>query len=158
MARAPLFYSAVFVVLKRDDGAYLLQKRRNTGYMDDHYDLSVSGHVEPDESIIVSAVREASEEIGVLIDPDDLELAMCTQMNEERPYLNYIFLVTKWQGEACIGEPEKCSRLDWFHADEFPVTLTPTAAIFKEGDFTSKFHFEYVDKERLCKIKDSTTI
>ena len=54
---------AAYVLLRRGDEV-LLQLRRNTGYMDDHWAAAAAGHVEADESVFEAAVREAREELG----------------------------------------------------------------------------------------------
>ena len=43
----------------------LLQLRKNTGFMDNMYDVSCGGHVKKGESLLNTAVREAKEEIGI---------------------------------------------------------------------------------------------
>jgi 8-oxo-dGTP diphosphatase len=49
----------------------LLLIRANTGYMDGHASLP-AGHVEPGEPADAAAVREAKEEIGVVVAPADV--------------------------------------------------------------------------------------
>ena len=66
---------AVFLVLTRetDNGTeIMLQRRCNTGYMDGKYDMACSGHLESGESISTAVVREAKEELGIIIDEKDL--------------------------------------------------------------------------------------
>src|SRR5262245_13673542 len=70
---------AAYVVFLRpgDSGReVLLMRRANTGYMDDHWAL-VAGHVEPGESCVAAAVREAREEVGVDVAPEALT-PLCT--------------------------------------------------------------------------------
>ncbi len=148
-----LFKSAVFVVLQNDAGEYLLQERINTGYMDDHYDLSATGHVEPNESIIDAVIREAKEEIGVIIQPEDLQLVMNTQMNDSENYLNFIFESRKWEGVPKVCEPDKCGNLAWFTENNLPRRVTPTVRLFmdrKPGG--SNVVYEYVDTARLAQL------
>ena len=150
--RSPLFYSAVFVLLKQTDGKYLLQQRASTGFMDGHYDISATGHVEYGESIVTAALRELTEEVGVTADPSDLRLIMGSQMNTYRQYLNYTFVCETWKDEPRILEPEKCSDLAWFAPEELPERLTPTLALLQEAGFTEEFHFEYVDSARQTRL------
>lgn len=147
--RQPIFHSAVFVLLENELGEFLLQKRQNSGYMDGRYDFSASGHVELDESVYTAATREVQEEIGVVIDPDDLELMMLVQMDVDRAYLNYIFYSRKWQGTPEIRETEKISQLGWYSKADLPDKLVPTMALLREKGFRADTtRVEYVDIDR----------
>ena len=67
---------AAYVILLREGGRgpeVLLQLWRGTGYMDGHWACEAAGHVEAGESVLDAAVREAHEEIGVVVDPRALE-------------------------------------------------------------------------------------
>ncbi|MBI5154428.1 NUDIX domain-containing protein [Candidatus Poribacteria bacterium] len=61
-----LLHRAVHVILMDGDGRILLQKR---GDSKDHFpgwwDVSVGGHVGPDEAYLEAAVREVAEEMGI---------------------------------------------------------------------------------------------
>ena len=61
----------VYVLLRRGDGRILLLERANTGYADGQL-CPPSGHLEQGESVIDGAIREASEEVGITIDPGNL--------------------------------------------------------------------------------------
>ncbi len=148
MAHQPNFFSAVFVLLENEAGEILLQRRVNTGFMDGHYDMSATGHVDNEEYIVDAIIREAKEEIGVDIAPEDLKIIMAAQMNADRPYLNYVFLCKKWQGEPKIMEPQKCDDLTWFNKTNLPELLTPTLHLLRTRDFSETLGFEYMDLER----------
>jgi 8-oxo-dGTP pyrophosphatase MutT (NUDIX family) len=61
----------VYVLLRRPDGRILLGERANTGYADGQL-RPPSGHLKDGESVIDCAVREAKEEAGITIDPQDV--------------------------------------------------------------------------------------
>ena len=66
-----------------DGDRVLLQLRSNTGYYDGWWAASAAGHVESGESVFAAAVRETSEELGIVIDADDL--APLTTMHRTAP-------------------------------------------------------------------------
>ena len=63
---------AVHLILTNDRGECLFLRRFNTGYKDGEYGL-VSGHVEEGENLKSAMIREAREEVGITLSPDDLE-------------------------------------------------------------------------------------
>ena len=68
--------SCCILVLTRkvdENTEILLQKRKNTGYMDNMYDMACSGHLEKGESLSQAIIREAKEKIGIEIQEKDLK-------------------------------------------------------------------------------------
>lgn len=103
----------------------LLQKRCNTGYGDGMWDCGTSGHVEDGESMKAAMVREAKEELGIVIQYEDVHFATFTHKNTPGGaiYYNTFFYVNRYKGEPRIMEPEKCSDLQWFYLEELPENL-----------------------------------
>lgn len=106
----------VHVMLVRD-GTVLLGKRSGTGYGDGRWHLP-SGHLEPGESVVGAAVREAREEVGVTIRPEDLEFAHVMHRAPDR--VGLFFLARKWAGEPYNAEPHKCAALAWRPLGQLP--------------------------------------
>lgn len=101
----------------------LLQKRRNTGYMDGYYDFAASGHIEKNESAKAAMVREAKEELGIDIAKEDLQFSSVVHKNlvrDETSYFNFYFYTEKYLGVPHVNEPEKCSEIKWFPIDALP--------------------------------------
>lgn len=109
------------LVLRRGDEV-LLGLRRNTGYADGRWHLP-SGHTEAGESGSEATAREAFEEIGVTIAPDDLDFVhlMHHRTNEGRVALFYS--ATHWEGEPTNREPDKCAELRWFPLTDLPPMI-----------------------------------
>ncbi|MDX6278757.1 MAG: 8-oxo-dGTP diphosphatase [Nocardioidaceae bacterium] len=120
---------AAYVLLRRGDEV-LLQLRRGTGYMDEHWACAAAGHVEAGESVFEAAVREAAEELGVTIDPSDLEplTGMHRTAGNGRPIderVDWFFACTKWQGTPALTELDKAADLRWFTLDALPEPVVP---------------------------------
>lgn len=111
-----------------EEDQILLQLRRGTGYMDEHWATAAAGHVERGESVFAAAVREATEEIGVT----DVELTPLCAMHrtgatgdpvDER--VDWFLLATSWSGEPRILEADKCADLRWFGLHDLPTPVVP---------------------------------
>jgi len=115
---------SVYLVLIKDN-KILLSRRYNTGYFDNNYSFP-AGHLDGGETLKQAMVREAKEEIGVVLDPTDLELIHI--MNRRIPdneRVDFFFTARKWQGEPKIMEPEKCDDLSWFELSNLPSNIIP---------------------------------
>ncbi len=93
----------------------LLQLRRNTGWMDDHWAAAAAGHVEPLETAYDAAHREAREELG--IGGLDLRHEVTMQRTGSADPLDqrvdFYFTSRTWSGEPRVAEPEKTAGLRW---------------------------------------------
>jgi 8-oxo-dGTP diphosphatase len=128
---------AAYVLLMRDGEArdgrpaaeVLLQRRRNTGFMDGHWAASAAGHVEPGEACTAAAVREAREELGVSLSPEDL-VGLCAvhrHQDTDRPVdqrVDFFFSCRRWSGEPTLQEG-KASALAWFDVATLPDPVVP---------------------------------
>jgi 8-oxo-dGTP pyrophosphatase MutT (NUDIX family) len=123
---------AAYVLFVREDPVpgILLQLRRSTGYMDDHWATAAAGHVEQGESVVDAARREVHEEVGLDVPADRLELL--TVMHRTAPgggpieeRVDFFFRCTAWEGRPEIQEPEKAAALRWFAWDELPEPVVP---------------------------------
>lgn len=103
---------STYVLLLRDDQVFLLQ-RANTGWMDGAWTV-IAGHVEPGERAAEAAVREAGEETGVQIAPEDLHpLGVMHRRTSIDERVDWFYLATRWTGEPYAAEPDKCSGVRW---------------------------------------------
>lgn len=116
--------ASVYLVLMKDN-KILLSRRYNTGYFDGSYSFP-AGHLDENETLKQGMVREAKEEIDVVVAPMDLELIHT--MNRRIPEderIDFFFTVKKWQGEPKIMESDKCNGLTWFDLDNLPKNIIP---------------------------------
>lgn len=126
---------AAYLLLTRGEGAdteVLLQLRGpGTSYMPNHWASGAAGHVEYGESVFVAAAREAAEELGITVDPADVEplcavqrtLPGCEDPVEQRA--DYFLTTRRWSGEPTVLEPEKCLELRWCRPAELPDPVVP---------------------------------
>lgn len=117
---------AVYLFLEHD-GKYLLGRRCNTGYQDGNYNVP-SGHVEEGELPVEAMIREAREEIGIELTPEDLEFVHFSyrlKHDATGDRVDVFFKANRWSGELRNTEPEKCDDLQWFALDAFPSNMTP---------------------------------
>lgn len=115
--------SAVYL-LPIKDNKILLSKRFNTGWMDGKYSL-ISGHIDGNETVFEAMVREAWEEAGLKIDSKDLIPATVIHRKSDFEYIDFFFIVKKWQGTPIIKEPNKCDDLSWYPLNNLPKNLLP---------------------------------
>jgi len=104
----------------------LLLRRFNTGYEDGNYGV-VAGHVDKGESFTQCMTREAEEEAGVILEPENLKVAHIMHRNcgEDNERVDAFFIAEKWDGKIEIKEPDKCDDLSWFDLDNLPNNVIP---------------------------------
>jgi 8-oxo-dGTP diphosphatase len=102
----------------------LLIRRYQTGYMDGHYSVP-AGHLDGNEPVRRAAVREANEEIGVQIDPGDIDFAGVFHRSEGDERVDFFVQVRVWKGEPFNAEPEKCDELRWAEINDLPENTIP---------------------------------
>jgi 8-oxo-dGTP diphosphatase len=113
---------SVFVLLARDHKFCFLQ-RTGTGWKDGFYSVP-AGALEPGETLATAAIREAREEVGVILQADQLRLLHTVHCRTEgNEWLGHFFMAESWKGEARLLEPEKHSNLTWALPLEAPRPL-----------------------------------
>ena len=117
-------FVATHLILKRE-GRVLLQLRQNTGYCDGEWGL-ISGHVEVGEPARLAMAREAFEEAGIVIAPQDLSFAHLAHTRTNRTDTALFFFCERWKGEPSIRESDKCAALDYFPLDALPEKTVDT--------------------------------
>lgn len=111
----------VHLILRRGPEV-LLARRAGTGYADGLLHAP-SGHVEDGEDVREAMIREAAEETGVVLDPDELRVALVMQHRGPggRPRTGWFFEAEYDPARPPRNaEPDKCSELGWFPLDALP--------------------------------------
>ncbi|MCC3654960.1 methyltransferase domain-containing protein [Streptomyces sp. S07_1.15] len=111
----------VHLVLRRG-AEVLLARRAGTGYGDGLLGVP-SGHAEDGEDVRQAVIREAREETGLDLAPEDLRAALVMQHRGPggAPRIGWFFEAAYGAGgEPVNGEPEKCSEFRWCPLDRLP--------------------------------------
>lgn len=126
----------------RKEGDVLLLRRFNTGYEDGSYSV-VAGHVELGESVTAAAIREAGEEVGVLVKPEDVQLLGVMHRKSDDERIDFFMNIFHWEGVIENREPHKCDQLRWVPKGELPLNtisyIKEAINHFDEGKWFSEF-------------------
>jgi len=135
-------YSAVYLVLVKGK-KILLSRRFHTGYQDGKYSL-VAGHLEGNETVKQGIIRETREEINLVLDPEDLEVAhVMHRRSPDREYFDIYLCAEKWKGDMINKEPDKCDDLVWFEFDSLPENMVPEVRLALENVYKGVYYGEF---------------
>ncbi|MFE9846574.1 phosphotransferase [Streptomyces goshikiensis] len=158
----------VHLILRRDGEAgpeVLLSRRAGPVYATGLWHFP-SGHLDPDEDMVEAVIREAREETGVLIEPQDVTAAVTVHHRPpvgSRSRLGVFFEVRRWSGQPRIMEPDRCDGMAWYPLDALPAPMVaycragldayraglPAAVHFQQPDDTIAYRPDAVDRTRL---------
>jgi ADP-ribose pyrophosphatase YjhB (NUDIX family) len=134
-------YTASYVFLRRGDKiAFLL--RTNTDYMRGYWG-SVGGKVEKDETYTEAAVREAKEEAGVTVAPENLKHVLTSHRLEGTLWVDVFFMVTEWEGEPVNAEPDTHGELKWLDIHDLPDNVAPVLTNALDAIEAGKTYVEF---------------
>lgn len=117
------------LLIVRDGDDVLLALRDGTGYADGQWNLP-SGKLEAGEDAVTAVLREAREEIGIRLRPEDVPM-VATVHHRNAAGLGRIGLVfaatydEERHGVPVNAEPHKCAGVAWFPADALPENTYP---------------------------------
>lgn len=118
------FFSAIYLIIKNNQGKILLQRRQGTKLWPGFLALP-AGHVDEGENVYDAAVREAKEELSITITKDDIvDTFVVNRRNKSlMPYFDVYFEISSYKGQISINEPDKCSELKWVDIDNLPSDM-----------------------------------
>jgi 8-oxo-dGTP pyrophosphatase MutT (NUDIX family) len=139
----------VFLVLIHE-GQLLCLRRHNTGIEDGLYVVPMGG-LQENETPLQAVIREAEEEVGVRIRPEDISLAhvMYRKHTQEDGYIFFqqdmFFKAEKFTGLIQNLEPHKADDVRFFSLKELPPKLSPfidqSIKCILSGEMYSEFGF-----------------
>jgi len=77
------------------------------------------------ETVIAAAAREALEEIGVRIEPQDIEFTSVMHRMEGQERVDFFVDIRRWEGEPANTEPDKCDEIRWVKLNDLPANTIP---------------------------------
>lgn len=107
-----------------ENNRVLLSLRENTGYEDGKWSL-IAGNVEAGESVKQALVREAEEEVGIIIHPNDLSVLHVMHRKTDRENVDIFMSCLKWDKKIINAEPHKCGGLTYFDLNQLPENTIP---------------------------------
>lgn len=139
------YVGGVVLFLINESNEILLGKRCNTNFMDGYWGMP-AGRLDGNETVREGCAREAHEEVGIRIDPQDLEVVHVSHRKTHKDERIDFFMITKkYIGEIENGEPHKCEELQWFPINELPENtidyMLHGLAEYRAGRTYSEFGF-----------------
>lgn len=120
----------------------LKQTKANGG----NYTL-VGGTIEHYEFAKDSLIREAKEEAGISLKPEDLSLIhVLHKKTSAGQRITLYFRASNWEGKLRSREPEKFRAAVWFPLDNLPANLTDTVGHVLEAYRRGEMYSEYRKK------------
>ncbi len=120
----------------------LMLRRFHTGWEDGNYSV-VAGHVEEGETVTQAAIREAEEEVGVSISPDQLEVVHVMHRKSEDERIDFFLTARNWEGDIRNREPDKCDEMNWYPLAALPANTIPYVRHGLEGYQRGVFYSEF---------------
>lgn len=119
-------YLVVVLILESEEGGVLLGLRQNTQFEDNKWAFP-GGHVEEGEEAKEALCREALEEIGVFIHPEELQVVhvyhRAKSIKQDNHYIDIFMKCNKYNGVIVNKEPEKCGGLKFFPLNNLPENM-----------------------------------
>lgn len=144
------FLSSVYLIVKNENGEVLLQRRQGTKLWPGYLALP-AGHIDVGENAYEAVVREAQEELGIIVSVEDIvDTFVVNRKNKSlSPYYDVYFEISNYLGKIKINEPEKCSELVWCSLTKLPNDMIDFEKEAIENNAKGiKFSVNYADNEK----------
>lgn len=145
-----LFLSSIYLIIKNEKDEILLQRRQGTKLWCGFLALP-AGHIDEGENAYEAAIREAKEELNIVIGINDIvDTFVVNRKNKSlKSYYDVYLEISKYTGEIKINEPQKCSELIWCNINNLPVDMIDFEKEAINNNLKGiKFSVTYVDNEK----------
>jgi 8-oxo-dGTP pyrophosphatase MutT (NUDIX family) len=139
----------VNLILEREDKILMIY-REHTKVYQNAYALP-AGKVEKGESLKQNIIREAKEEIGITLHPDDVTLAVTlwakykNEAGDAIEDVGFFFKASRYEGEVINAEPHKHGHVKWVVLSDLPENTLPFTRVALEAYREGKEYVEYVE-------------
>ncbi|MGW2229539.1 NUDIX hydrolase [Streptomyces formicae] len=126
---APIDVHAALVRPGTTGWEVLLTRRAGNVYASGLWHMP-SGHVDGShEDVVEALVREVAEETGVVVAPQDVQIAATVHHRSPQGSvrMGIVGVVRSWEGEPQIREPHLCSGMAWYPLDRLPSGMVAYA-------------------------------
>ncbi|MFD4697356.1 NUDIX hydrolase [Streptomyces niveus] len=134
----------VHLYLERPDGKVLLGLRHPDSDFAPSTWHVLAGHCEQ-ESAVTCLIREAREEAGLRIEPQDVELVHVVHHIDrtgDQPRMGLFFRARTWTGEPELREPDKCTQWTFWDPTALPELLVPYTRVVIDGIRAGRLYSE----------------
>jgi 8-oxo-dGTP diphosphatase len=118
--------SAAHLLLFRGE-ELLVIRRANVGYLPGFWSVP-AGHVEPGETAVQACVRETREEVGLRLEPGELDFVLVQQKGDGdgEARIDFFFEAPLRPGSLPrVGDPGEVADLRWVRTDALPEPFAP---------------------------------
>jgi ADP-ribose pyrophosphatase YjhB (NUDIX family) len=130
------------VIIQNQSKQILIGKRK--GNLAPYYSIP-GGHLELGETFEEAAIKEVSEETGLIIrKPKVIAITnnLRTYRQENKHFVSVILFTNEYEGQCSVMEPEKCEEWKWCHLDAIPNPQFDASEYAIECFLKSKFYLE----------------
>ena len=123
--RFKLFGCVISLIMRDNKILMILRKNKPDA---GNYNL-VGGRMEEGETVKQAIIREAKEEVGLVLKVEDIEIVSSLHRICEGGYnsIEYVLVVKNFEGEPQNLEPFVCEKLVWWDLDNLPENISPYA-------------------------------
>ncbi len=117
---------AAACLIIRHGSHILIQKRSDTVESWPNFWAFPGGKVDDGEMMRAAALREASEEVGIIGHQDDIKAETIVMFQTiQGTKIVYFGLVENYENAPAIIEPDLASDLAWFSINDLPTPMIP---------------------------------